>query len=131
MTDVINCSSIQVSKKSDTNENTEKNEPKVCSISLNTPSKISNDSSTGSPKIKRKAPKLPVPRQFKTRSLVVPECVNLGGGEENKGFLPASFGEGYWPSVQDGHFVSIFGNRCSNGKLLSGRSIFFIFCDVL
>lgn len=80
---------------------------KLTSSSHDASSKISNDSSSASPKIRRKAPKLPVPRQFKTRSLVVPECVNLGTGEENKGFLPASFGEGYWPSVQDGHFVSV------------------------
>ncbi|XP_071044338.1 rho GTPase-activating protein 12 isoform X1 [Parasteatoda tepidariorum] len=56
-----------------------------------------------SPKL-RKAPRIPVLRQFKTRSLIVPECVNLSATEDNKGFLPPSFGEGYWPSVQDGHF---------------------------
>ncbi|GIZ03448.1 rho GTPase-activating protein 15 [Caerostris extrusa] len=65
--------------------------------------KSANESLT-SPKLRKKAPKLPIPRQFKTRSLIVPECVNLSSTEDNRGFLPPSFGEGYWPSVQDGHF---------------------------
>ncbi|KFM62897.1 Rho GTPase-activating protein 12, partial [Stegodyphus mimosarum] len=82
-------------------------------------SSLSTESSL-SPKLRRKAPKLPVPRQFKTRSLVVPECVNLAGAEDNKGFLPASFGEGYWPSVQDGHFSITRKGTLNKTKLVEG-----------
>ncbi|XP_054708643.1 rho GTPase-activating protein 27-like [Uloborus diversus] len=71
-------------------------------------------------KLRKRAPKLPVPRQFKTRSLVVPECVNLAGAEDNKGYLPASFGEGYWPSVQDGHFSITRKGTLNKTKLVEG-----------
>ncbi|KAG8194018.1 hypothetical protein JTE90_003619 [Oedothorax gibbosus] len=72
-----------------------------------------------SPKL-RKVPKIPVQRQFKTRSLIVPECVNLTGTEDNKGFLPPSFGEGYWPSVQDGHFSITRKGTLNKTKLIEG-----------
>ncbi|GBL85098.1 Rho GTPase-activating protein 15 [Araneus ventricosus] len=81
--------------------------------------KSSNELLT-SPKLRKKAPKLPVPRQFKTRSLIVPECVNLTGSEDNKGYLPPSFGEGYWPSVQDGHFSITRKGTLNKTKLVEG-----------
>ncbi|GFR13635.1 rho GTPase-activating protein 15 [Trichonephila clavata] len=80
----------------------------------------SNPELSASPKLRKKAPKLPVHRQFKTRSLIVPECVNLSGAEDNKGFLPPSFGEGYWPSVQDGHFSITRKGTLNKTKLVEG-----------
>ncbi|KAF8784538.1 rho GTPase-activating protein 15-like [Argiope bruennichi] len=89
-------------------------------IAQDVPIAKSNNESLTSPKLRKKAPKLPVPRQFKTRSLIVPECVNLTGSEDNKGYLPPSFGEGYWPSVQDGHFSITRKGTLNKTKLVEG-----------
>ncbi|GIY84234.1 rho GTPase-activating protein 12 [Caerostris darwini] len=115
--DISISSDLEESKQSQVAENalessgnTAKDEPAV---------KSANESLT-SPKLRKKAPKLPIPRQFKTRSLIVPECVNLSSTEDNRGFLPPSFGEGYWPSVQDGHFSITRKGTLNKTKLVEG-----------
>ncbi|XP_035214956.1 rho GTPase-activating protein 27-like isoform X2 [Stegodyphus dumicola] len=112
--DMSASSEFEELKKSEADESKDDSQnQEVSASSLSTESSLS-------PKLRRKAPKLPVPRQFKTRSLVVPECVNLAGAEDNKGFLPASFGEGYWPSVQDGHFSITRKGTLNKTKLVEG-----------
>lgn len=71
-----------------------------------------------------KAPKLPVPRHYKARSLVVPDSVHPINFEDGKSSLPRSFAEGYWPVMQDGHLSVVRKGTLNKTKLIeSGRRV--------